>query len=396
MKKFFSRILLAICVSLWLISPITQLNVAFSAENNNSSTETLLNKIKHLEQQNADKNSIAELYIQLSDVYASNKDYKQSLLYDKLALKLLSENQKVANPKLLALAFMQTGSCSYTLGDIQSAIMGYIGAIETLKKNNILEAKSNSANNIAFLSIYNLAEIYKQIHKLDKAKEYYNLLLKTQFDSYDASFDLSVSMAFYSLGYIYQKEGNYEQALKNYNSCIKGVVYYKHQAEPAGKELICHSLIGLGESFAAQGKYDEALKAYSYALSITIENFKNDYDVLSRIYSGLGLVYYKQKNYKLAKSYYEKAVSIYDEFYNPKINKQDKKYQEKLRKYFPRKAKYIGTIVIVPDDSVFDTYKNLIEIYKATNSGNFQRLEDSLKEYDKAYSPTFRKFMEQN
>lgn len=396
MKKKFVKSLFLVCFLFLFVVPVFQANSVLATESNkNISQEDLLEKIKVLESQNADKNSIAKLYIQLADLCGSKNDYKQSLMYDKSAFKLLTENNKDADQKLLAVTFMQIGMGAYAIGNIQASMMGYLGAIETLKKNNMLESKGTSYNDVAFLSIYSLAEIYKQLHEYDKAKEFYNLLSATQ-TMYNPKFDLQESMVYYSLGYIYQKEKDYEQALKKYNLCIMGIIYYKHQNEKDGKELIYHSFIGAGESLNEQGKYNEAIKAYNHALPFTVTEFKDDYDLLARLYNGLGLDFYKQNDYEQAKLYYEKAIAIYEEFYSPKINKQDKEYQTKLRKYFPRKANYIGCVVIVPDDSVFEAYKNLIDIYKITHCGNAQKLENELKEYEQVYSPSFRKLMEKN
>jgi len=348
--------------------------------------EDILNEIRTLEVKISDKNYIAKLYIGLAEINARKQDYSRARDYLKPALKLLIDD-KNADQIVLTTLFIHLGEYSYKLGDVRMAIAGYAGTIEKFEKANNL--KNNS---MAFNAIYNLAEIFKQQHEYSKAKEYYNLLIKTQ-EGYNPDYDISMSMAFYSLGYIYQKEGDYQKALQYYDNCNRGIVYYKHTEEPEAKELMCHSYKGLGDILILKNNPVEAIK--SLKLSLNLSN-NNDKEILSDIYNRLGSAYYKQEDYKNAKNYYEQAIKIYDEYYNPSINKQNKEYQNKLRKNFPRHAKYLGNIIIVPDDKVFEAYKNLIDIYKKTHSKNINKLESDLNAYEKAYSQNFRDFMQKS
>jgi len=210
-----------------------------------------------------------------------------------------------------------------------------------------------------------MGDYYVMYDSLNKAKEYY-LLANIQFQELDKIFD--VAQIFMVLGNIYLAQGNYSEALMNYQKSQRiceendfsailphvhnntGIIYTRlgekdkalihlMKAYNGFKTLnlidnMAHSVSGIAAIHLNNSKdslafsyYNEALKMFKEADNLT---------EASSIYNALG-------NYEFERGNYTQALDYYDEGYN-QINKQNTEYLGPKSHLFVEILAYMGRV----------------------------------------------------
>ncbi|HOO90093.1 MAG TPA: tetratricopeptide repeat protein [Syntrophales bacterium] len=128
-----------------------------------------------------------------------------------------------------------------TSGDMKDA---YLKASQIYE--NLVEEYPDS--NAAVLSYYNMGNIYFTIDETDKSIESYKTFLKkTKKD------DILIALAYYGLGYCYEKKEDYENALKSFENSNKLM---------QGTQFESINYANMGRIYEKMGKQKEALELY--------------------------------------------------------------------------------------------------------------------------------------
>jgi tetratricopeptide (TPR) repeat protein len=120
------------------------------------------------------------------------------------------------------------------------------------------------------------------------------------------------SNAYNNIGYIYEQEGNYPEALKDYSASLK------IRKEIGDKQGISDSYNNIGIVNYQQGNYPEALKDYSASLKIRKEI--GDIHGICDTYNNIGAVNADQGNYPEALKNYLASLIIAEEIGDKKAS----------------------------------------------------------------------------
>ncbi|MFX1295864.1 MAG: tetratricopeptide repeat protein [Promethearchaeota archaeon] len=105
-----------------------------------------------------------------------------------------------------------------------------------------------------------------------------------------------------TIGHLYRKQGNYPEALKQY----KAILQIVERIGDIKKKII--TLETIGNIYRDQGRYTKALQQLKDAFQIADQ--LGDKAEKANCYNGFGLVYFDQKNYPKALEQYRKALQI--------------------------------------------------------------------------------------
>jgi type IV pilus assembly protein PilF len=168
---------------------------------------------------------------------------------------------------------------------------------------------------------------YTKVGELDKAQEYFLKAIEIAPDKPESYVNLGIVLAqkkdygsaekyfkkaienpnyknkekaYYNLALVYLKLGN----LNKYEESLKKAIAYDNFFLPAYEEL--------GKYYMQQERYNDAQKIYETAVSLGLGS--------PDIYYNLGLIFYKKKNYSLAKYYLKKGLVLSED-------NKDKKFQ---------------------------------------------------------------------
>ncbi len=131
------------------------------------------------------------------------------------------------------------------------------------------------------------------------------------------------SLAFYchlKTALLYHFFDSLERAKNEYQQSIQ----LKKSIPAISDSLLFQPYLFIGRIFYSQNQFDSSYKYYKLAEKISEEQ-TNTLNEEQRLYNGLGSMFYETGNYKQAKNYYEKAVSL--------LNKKDDPNSDFLIRY---------------------------------------------------------------
>ena len=192
--------------------------------------------------------------------------------------------------------YANEGMDLYAAGEFNKSIDWFENALETTQGSD----RAPLLNNIG--------AAYLALGFVDKAKEQFNEAVTA---------NSSYGVAWINLGVANEKIGKTDEALQNYDKAIEV------DAANAGTSLIKKA--GL---LTVLGKYDDALSVFKMA-----ESEVRDVDQMA-LYTGMGAVYYLQKNYAESEKAFNQAIDLDPDnaalaYYNLGVLKaSEKKYDE--------------------------------------------------------------------
>ena len=181
------------------------------------------------------------------------------------------------------------------LGNIEYSVHRKLKALEYFTKAvTLLEVHHKEGHNV--IQCYsNLATIYLEINKYEEAKRYLkkSLELNKEIQSPDP---------YLNFGNFYKQIGNALLALGYYKKCLR------ISLEPPQMYFIIECNFQLGLLKSQKGLYKEAIKHLDEALDLAkIHDFQEH---CFKVSHSLGDIYTKLKNYEMARSFYEKALTM--------------------------------------------------------------------------------------
>lgn len=149
-------------------------------------------------------------------------------------------------------------------------------------------------------ALIRLAGIYSSIGKIDSADYYFNL---SSFFMKENPDELKVKQQYYTgLGIHNNRVGNNWEALRNYEEVSKIDV------NVLGKQNLAGNYLNISNVYHRLGMVDERIEAIFKSLEI-FEEIQNQTG-LSFCYNALGNLFYDQKEYKKAESWYGKSLEL--------------------------------------------------------------------------------------
>ena len=245
------------------------------------------------------KDSIAEFFYVIANLYASEQDFKLSNFYLKISL-FLNENF-TSNKALLAenlflqKKYKKSKNIYYDLKKIgpiyswfASKNISLILLNEKGKTYSVkaLEKDFKKIENPDFENYYELANFYKDNDLYEKAIKYYSLVLSKIKKNHKL-----VAKIFYRRGISYERLGNWESAEKDLLESLKILPNQAHVLNYLAYTWV-DKRINLDKSLLMLKKATEMRKNDGY------------------IIDSLGWAYYAKKNYSKAEFFLQKAVEL--------------------------------------------------------------------------------------
>lgn len=234
--------------------------------------------------------------IGLADCYNVIEENNNALKYNLEADSLYTQFDYNI-PSIRHRIYDQLGECLCQLGEFQQALK-YINLAV-----NIVE-QEESLNDINKIITYNLlAYTYKKTNMFKNAEEYYKKALELAQLIFDDKHP-TLATIYNNLGALYYIQNRFEDAFdylmkaKDADTDRKNT---EHYAQTCSNIAAVYSAIG---NSALEEQYET--EAYNTRLRI----FGEDSTAMIKEYNSLGALYYNKRDYKTAKFYLEKALSI--------------------------------------------------------------------------------------
>ncbi len=290
------------------------------------------------------KDSIAEFFYVISNLYASEKNYKLSNFYLKISLllnskfspnkALLAENYRYQKKNVLAKdtyhSLKSIGSVYswYASLEVAKILLETKGKEYSIKN---LENEFNSLSNKNFEHYYDLANFYKNNEYYEKSVEYYSLALK------------KIERDHVLVPTILDRRGTSYERLNDWKSAEKDLME-SLKILPDQARVINY----LAYTWVDKGiNLDKGLEMLKKAVKLK----END----GYIIDSLGWAYYAKKNYKEAEPLLKKAVELLP--HDPIINDHYADTLWMLNKNI--QARYIWNYVLKLDDAEKELKDNI-------------------------------------
>lgn len=247
------------------------------------------------------------------------------------------------------------------IDSLQNALKNYDAQRAALNKTQYDMADSNKVN-----ILIGLGRLLYNTKKHDKAQQYAEEALRI---AEKIGFEKGRGDAYSNMGNIYNFQGNYTEALKNYKASL---LIREKIGDRKGVATLYHNM---GIIYDYQSNYTEALKNYRAALSIREQ--MGDKRGIALSYNVMGVFYDNRGNYVEALKYYLAAVKISEEIDNKKgmaaaysnvgnIYSSQGNYPEALKNYLIalKIREKIGD-----KQSLANSYDNIGDIY--STQGNY-------------------------
>jgi two-component system NarL family sensor kinase len=267
--------------------------------NSNHCVDAQLDSLKHdllLAEKNNKAKEIVISSINLGNCFRNKYDYNGSLLYFQKAYEFRDEIDK---PRLVADITYKIALNYLELGDFIEA-HAFALKTDSIEKSN----KKISAESLNLLgSIYEKSGLYvKSLNTL-----YQSLELQKR----DKNL-IGVANSYHNIAHIYMQAGKYDKAHEYYSNALK--IYEKRERE--GKYSLDNQ-VGKAKIYLSLGNYYNALNDSSnafYFLKKALEIFVKAQNRLyeSQAVLAIGNVHFRLRNFKKAEAYYLKALNLND------------------------------------------------------------------------------------
>ncbi len=218
-----------------------------------------------------------------------------------VSLEALQIAQEIGDKKEIA-------NCLINIGAINLEQKLYPAAIINFKKAYVLGTEIR-VNTIRSRSLNNMAFGFIQMHQLDSARHY---TLRAINENVNDEFRSAFSKR--TLGDIYFEEGNYPEALVNWNDCLKAAT------QQTNNFLVVTTLVRLGNIHLKLNKPDKALVYLNQSLPIAIKNnFKSE---LENSFNLLAKVYFAKNDFSRAYQYQNQYHTLHDSLATQRSSEQ--------------------------------------------------------------------------
>lgn len=259
-----------------------------------SNTDSLLIALQEAKNNNDIENQ-HKIYQKLGYEYDAVLNFSKALDYYSEGLKLAKE------PELKAKYLNE-------IGRVFVDSTNYDQALKHLKKSAQIYANMEPSGGFASTYVM-IGMCYGLTNNLDSALIAFKNALDVNIQLKDSS---GIGMNYYNIGLVHHFKSQYDGAVTNYLKSLEIREAIKDTSS------IIASLTSVGEIFRLRDEYDKAMKYYMQALSykqsldnpnIASRQVNKNKEILSYIYSEIGLIYKAEKNYENALLYLDTALN---------------------------------------------------------------------------------------
>lgn len=229
----------------------------------------------------------AEAYHTLGLLSFDSRQYTQSLDNYAKALKAYSVNQKTAS---VAQVFIDIGNIYNALEDHAKALSYYFESLKLAEKNEFGLIRAKVLTQIG--NVYLVLKDYKE------AETYFAKGLQ---QSNQLAYLEGQAMNLNQLGELCSRQQRAAEALQYYTQALAV------QEKIGNTLIIAETYLGIGNSYLKQTDYTRALANYSKALALFEE--QKDFKGVSRIQTQIGVLYQQNKDPDRAIEYFEKSIA---------------------------------------------------------------------------------------
>ena len=206
----------------------------------------------------------------------------------------------VAAVNKTCVALQGEGINAYQNVNYDAAIEKYTAARECFLKESGGEETAGSAT-----CLHGIGLVYDKMGDYEKALENYNLALGIRIKILGEEHPVTAG-SYSNIGTVYYEMGDYEKALENYNIAL--VIKIK----TIGREhqITATSYNNIGAVYLETGDYEKALENYSRALGIRTKALGEEHPDTAGSYNNIGLVYKEMGAYEKALENYNRALEI--------------------------------------------------------------------------------------
>ena len=237
----------------------------------------------------------AFLYNNLSVVYAEMGDFSQTLYYAQKSLDIKMKILHVQHPDILISIFGLGRAYNFT-GDYAHAFLYY---------NKALKLAHLVANNEVIVKIHqNLAVGYYNMYDYAKAIEHLNLAVNLQLTHF-GEINVQMEQLCYNLAINYRALNRQEQALAYYHRALQ--ILTELPFSQYHDLSLCY--MGIGNCLLDNGNYTEAIRQYEQAALTFVRVFGNAHPAIATLYCHLADCFTRQEQYEQALLYLQKSMA---------------------------------------------------------------------------------------
>lgn len=236
-----------------------------------------------------DKKGQANCLYNLGLVYNGIGHYDDAITYFERSKDI---EKRLGDEAAIAKTLNAVGNLHQNLGDFKKAMQNYLNA---LRINERLGKVTDAAQNYN-----NLGALYYEMGHHRKALNYYKKALEIHSSQHNLSY---LASSYNNIGAIYHMEmEDFEKALYYY---LESIRLKKETGSMNNYALV---LMNTGDVYSMMGNNKKAFEYLMQAKKRTEE--EENQKLLVQVYNGLGMHYYRDKKYGMAKDYLNKGLRI--------------------------------------------------------------------------------------
>ena len=217
-------------------------------------------------------------------------------------------------------------------------------------------------------SAFQQANMYFESHEYEKAIEYYNLF----FQENETRKNPKVAASYNNLGIIFDKQGEYKKALRNYLKSLEIFIFLYGD----NNSEVASSYNNIGHIYHKIGEGEKALEYSLKSLEMRKSIYGDNHPVLASSYNNLGQIYSFQGEYEKGLEYYLKWEGL-----NKSINEQDQSLIAACYGDIGRGYQNIGDF-----QKAFEYHLRSLEIRKSIHGNNHPEVAISYSNLGNTFS----------
>lgn len=227
-------------------------------------------------------------------------NYSQSLLASTEALKI---STSILNYELMSNCLNNVAAIHYEQKQFDLAMEKFKTALQVGEGHRLSKVVARSLSNIAFC--------FLGLHQLDSARKYAWQSIKKGIEINDAN---KIGFGYRVLGDISFEEGKWDEALKNYDECLKVT------KQNDNNFLVSSTIHRMAKTNFSKGRTKVALE--QLLGNIRLSNQLGYLNELELSYKLLSDIYYSQGNLPKAYEYQSRYTQLHDSLYNQRSAEQ--------------------------------------------------------------------------
>lgn len=243
---------------------------------------------------------VATIWNNIGRVYFYQGEYAEAICAYNMALMIRREKALTSRDLIVDVAatVCNAGQCYHRIGQYEQAKTHY--------KEFLCLAQTNFSANRRDIAIVLrcIAELYHDQNKFDEALKFYDYALQLGRDAVGVT-HLDVITTLNKLGSLYYAKNQYDLALQYYN---EGLIQIEEKETNLPLKLVAFA--NVAQIYRKQGKYTEALEAYSKVYKLQVVLLGPEHIEVGNTLSNIGFIHFHMKSYQTSIDLYQRTLNI--------------------------------------------------------------------------------------